>query len=248
MPTEPPWRILPMGDRCLLVEFGHRVERRVNDMVNHLCAHLLAHMPPGVDDVVPAFCVLALHYHPGQMERGPHAATPYAQLRDHVEALLLAGIPERQQQDRIVEIPVCYGGLFGPDLAEVATRCALSEDEVIALHTGGDHAVYMLGFAPGHPYIGGLDQRLMLPRRATPRLRVEQGSVAIANAQSVIYSLASPGGWNLIGRTPLQLFDAGMEPPCLLMPGDVLRFVAVPHEMFATLQAKPRAVEKACSA
>jgi KipI family sensor histidine kinase inhibitor len=128
---------------------------------------------------------------------------------------------------RVVEVPVCYGGEFGPDLEEVAATCGLAVAEAIALHGASPHVVYMLGFAPGFPYIGGLDPRLAVPRRATPRAKVPAGSVAIARDQTSIYPNESPGGWNLIGRTPVALFDMNADPPCLLQPGDRVRFVAV---------------------
>lgn len=222
-----------MDECCLLVEFGRSVDRKVNDRVHALADHLLQHMPAGVVDIVPAFCVLAVHYRPQDMAFGKNLPSPYENLRDHIEALLSSGVVAGERSSRRIDIPVCYGGQHGPDLAEVAVRCGLSRQQVIDRHLCSEHLVHMLGFAPGFPYIGGLDTSLMLPRRATPRTRVPAGSVAIANGQTVIYSTASPGGWNLIGQTPLSLFDPHREPPCLLMPGDRLRFVPINADDFA---------------
>ena len=133
-------------------------------------------------------------------------------------------------------MPVCYGGEFGPDLAEVAAACGLAPEAVTELHRASPHVVYMLGFAPGFPYIGGLDQRLAMPRRSTPRERVPAGTVAIARDQTAIYSLETPGGWNMIGRTPLKLFNPLADPPCLLQAGDELRFVPISPQQYQTIQ------------
>jgi inhibitor of KinA len=138
-----------------------------------------------------------------------------------------------------VEIPVCYEPAYAPDLEDVATRTGLSADEVVARHIGGNHRVLMMGFAPGFPYLGGLDLRLAaVPRRATPRARVDAGSVAIANGQTSIYPFATPGGWNLIGRTPVALFDPLRAQPALLQAGDRVRFVAISAREYERLAAK----------
>jgi inhibitor of KinA len=131
-----------------------------------------------------------------------------------------------------VELPVCYGGEFGPDLEEVAARCGLSAAEVMARHSTAEYRVYMLGFSPGFPYLGGLDPAIAAPRRETPRLRVPAGSVGIAGMQTGIYPQESPGGWQIIGRTPGRLFRPDRAEPCLLGPGDRLRFVPVGPEAF----------------
>ena len=138
----------------------------------------------------------------------------------------------------VVDVPVCYGGEFGPDLDEVAVLRELTPQQVIELHAASPHQVYMLGFAPGFPYLGGLDPRLEMPRRATPRTKVAAGSVAIAREQSAIYSIETPGGWNLLGRTPLRLFTPEADPPCLLQPGDNVRFVPITAEQFRAAQQK----------
>ena len=130
-----------------------------------------------------------------------------------------------EEGGRVVELPVLYGGEYGPDIEKVAEHAGMAVDEMIGLHSGTGYLVYMLGFTPGFPYLGGLDDRLATPRVATPRLRIPAGSVGIAESQTGVYPLTSPGGWNIIGRTPLALFDPTREPPSLLAPGDVVRFV-----------------------
>lgn len=229
----PAWRIDPVGDRCLLVTLGDRVDADVNRSVLALTAHLLGDLPEGVIDVVPAFTTVALHYLPQAYAGG--AATPFAGLAAILQERLRRGIPDIDAGSRLVEIPACYGGSYGPDLEEVAERCGLTPDEVIELHAASPLVVYTFFFAPGTPFAGGLDPRLAVPRRATPRTEVPAGSVAIANGLSMIYQLAMPGGWNLIGRTPWNLFDLARDPPVRLRLGDRLRFVPITPAEFDRL-------------
>jgi inhibitor of KinA len=227
------WRIAPLGDCALIVEFGQRVDRDISAQARTAASELLRASVPGVTDVVPAFTTVALHYRPEALGA---TETPYQHLRGRVEAILARAVPSQQEATRVVEVPVCYGGEFGPDVEEVATRCKLTTDQVIRFHAESPHVVYMLGFAPGFPYLGGLDPRLGMPRRSTPRTAVPQGSVAIAREQSAIYALETPGGWNLIGRTPLRLFRPESEPPCLLRPGDQVHFVPIMLERYRALE------------
>jgi inhibitor of KinA len=138
---------------------------------------------------------------------------------------------------KAIDIPVCYDREFGPDLADVAAATGLAVDEVVRRHTGSDHRVLMIGFAPGFPYLGGLDAALVVPRRGSPRARVEAGSVAVANGQTAIYPFATPGGWNVLGRTPLRLFDPLREPASLLQAGDRVRFVSISAGEFQRIAA-----------
>ncbi|CAM3500331.1 Carboxyltransferase domain-containing protein [Bordetella sputigena] len=233
-----PGRIDPVGDRCLLVTLGNQVDAAVNRSVLALAADLLADPPPGVIDVVPAFTTVALHYLPQAYAGQPD--TPFACLAAIVRDRLRRGIPDIDAESRLVEIPACYGGAYGPDLDEVAERCGLTTGEVIELHGASPLVVYTFFFAPGTPFAGGLDPRLAVPRRATPRTEVPAGSVAIANGLSMIYQLAMPGGWNLIGRTPWNLFDLRRDPPARLRLGDRLRFVPISSAEFDRLyEARP---------
>ncbi|HEX2010691.1 MAG TPA: 5-oxoprolinase subunit PxpB, partial [Roseateles sp.] len=167
------------------------------------------------------------------------APTPFATLRAQLLERLAQPLDTQQAAPRAIEIPVCYGGDYGPDLEDVAQRCGLSSERVIALHLESAHRVYMLGFAPGFPFIGGLNPQLAMPRRTTPRTHIPPGSVAIARAQTCIYPLETPGGWNILGRTPVRLFEAGAAPPCLLGPGDAIRFVRIDANTYeAMLEAR----------
>ncbi|ANN68864.1 5-oxoprolinase subunit PxpB [Bordetella bronchialis] len=230
----PAWRIHPQGDRCLLVVFGDAIDEAVGRRCLAVSRLLRDAALPGVTDVVPSFVAVAVHYAPGPDGRGP----TYAALAEHIHGLLAQGIPDGDSAARDVTVPVCYGGEHGPDLEDVARAAGISPEEVIALHTRPGSMVYMLGFAPGHPYIGVHDARLNLPRRASPRTAVPMGSVAVANRQTVIYPSRLPGGWNIIGATPLRLFDPAREPASLLQPGDRIRFVPIDAQAYARMRAE----------
>ena len=225
----PPAQLEPLGDRCLMVRFGDRVDAAVNEAVHAYATSLLREPPQGLLDVVPAFTTVAVHVRPG---------TDAQALADHLARLLDAGPAEVGLAARRVEIPVCYGGEAGPDLEEVAAACGLSVADVIERHAASAHWVCMLGFAPGFPYMAGLDPLLQMPRRATPRVRIAPGTVAIARDQSCVYTLETPGGWNLIGRTPVALFTPLEASPTLLRPGDRVRFVPIAAEAFDTARAR----------
>lgn len=228
-------RLLPEGEGGLLVELGDAVDPDVNARVHALARAVVRRLEASVLEVVPSYASLLVVFDPLRLPRKRLEARITALARE-VEAIR-AGPPRR-----VVEIPVCYGGALGPDLEDVARAVALSPAEVIARHSAPVYRVYLLGFTPGFPYLGGMDPRLACPRLASPRLRVPAGSVAIAGAQTGVYSVESPGGWRLLGRTPLQLFDAdpGARRPFLLAPGDGLRFVPVDRARFDALAAEVR--------
>ncbi len=215
------------GDRMLIAVFGDEVDPAVNERVRRMAALVTALQHPAIEAVVPAYCTLALHYDPD--------AITWAALLDLLQGceqrLAEAVVPEA----RVVEIPVCYGHEFGPDLQAVATHAGLSPEEVVRLHSDADYRIYAIGFAPGFCYLGGLDQRIHAPRLTTPRLHVPSGSVGIAGGQTGVYPLASPGGWQLIGRTPLRLFAPDRQPPIPYQPGDTIRFRPIAAGHFARL-------------
>jgi len=216
-------RLEPMGDHAFLAVLGNAIDPEVNEQVHALAGAIRGRQLPGILDLVPAYTTLAVHYDP---ERWAGGGAPAQALERELRALW-AGIPATAPAaPRVVAVPVRYGGEWGPDLEEVARHCGLSEAEVVRRHTRPEYRVFMLGFAPGFPYLGGLDPALATPRRSTPRTRIPAGSVGIAGAQTGIYPLETPGGWRIIGRTGLRLFDPALEEPCRLRPGDRLRFLA----------------------
>jgi KipI family sensor histidine kinase inhibitor len=227
----------PLGDRALLVVLGEGIDGAVNDRVHHLAALLRERNLPGLHDLVPAYATLAVHYDPAAWAAHPRG--PHAGLRAELEKLWHAHGDTVRTQGRVVELPVCYGGEHGPDLGEMAFHCGLTEPALVSRHAGDAYRVFMLGFAPGFAYLGGLAPGLAAPRRPTPRPRVPAGSVAIAGLQTGIYALDTPGGWQIIGRTPRRLFDPALDEPCLLRPGDQVRFVAISAAEFRDQQAGP---------
>lgn len=210
-------RITSFGDAALLVEFEHTIDVMVNLRVLAAGERVRQAQVPGVRDVVPAYGSFAVHYDP--------LSTDVSLLRE-VVARAAAAPPPRAGPGRRspVEIPVCYGGRFGPDLGAVAAWAGMDAHQVVAAHASREYRVFMLGFLPGFPYMASVDERIAMPRRSTPRTRVPAGSVGIAGPQTGVYSFDSPGGWQIIGRTPLRLFDPHQEPPALFSAGQRVRF------------------------
>jgi KipI family sensor histidine kinase inhibitor len=231
-------RIEASGDACLVVIFDAAPGAQTSREVAAAAAALRAAALPGVHDVVPTMVTVGLHYRIADVALRPGDASPFDALRRQVDAVLDGGFAAAPESTATIDIPVCYGGAHGPDLAEAAQRCGLSPEALIELHARDPVPVLMLGFLPGHPYLGFLDERLSLPRRPQPRLSVPAGSIGLANRQSVIYPLNSPGGWSLIGRTPLRVFDPQRERPCLLQAGDEARFVPISARRFDELAAE----------
>ena len=212
----------PAGDAALGVEFGQTIDPAINRQVPAL-ARLLDHAPlPGVIETVPTYRSLLIHYNPLRLS--------YQEVLAWAQSKVAQAESLPPVQPRRLEVPTVYGGEFGPDLDFVAEFHHLSPAEVIRLHSGADYMVYMMGFMPGFPYLGGLPIELETPRLDTPRTLVRAGSVGLAGNQTGVYPLASPGGWRLIGYTPLRLFNAEKDPPTLLNPGDQVRFVPIPPE------------------
>ena len=230
----PPPRLYPLGDAAVVLEFGQTIDPATHRLIRAF-AQVLDQQPfAGLREYVPAFTTLTVYYDPWALRFGK--SLPYEQVVSYLQSLLPAAQAAADYAPGpVVEIPVCYGGDFGPDLAVVAGHAQLSMEEVITRHAQPEYLVYMVGFAPGFPYLGGLDARLATPRRAQPRPLVPAGAVGIAGVQTGVYSLPTPGGWQLIGRTPLRLFDAGRAQPSLLQAGDRLRFVPISMSEFQRL-------------
>ena len=220
-------RFLSAGDRALVVEFGDRIDRALSERVLGLDAILHYCSIKGVVETVPTFRSLMVHYDP--------LVTCRADLERAITSLLDRE-PVLPAAAALWHVPVCYEGEFAPDLAEVARLTGVAPGEVVALHSGTRYHVYMLGFLPGFPYMGDLPRALALPRRADPRVRVPAGSISIATTLTAIYPYESPGGWHLVGTTPIRLFDCGRARPALLAPGDAVRFEPIDPGAFASIK------------
>jgi inhibitor of KinA len=214
----PPMRFVDASDSSVLVIFGDVISPELNAEVVALFHALEAARLPFLRDLHPAYASLLVDFDPLE--------TSHAEVRSLIERLE-RDTAQHPRQTRLIEIPVCYGGEFGPDLAELARHCGKTEAEVILAHTGASYSVYFLGFAPGFAYMGGLPEEIAAPRLPTPRKTVPAGSVGIAGNQTGVYPIDSPGGWRLIGRTPKKMFDAQACSPALLQAGDQVRFVAI---------------------
>jgi len=208
-----------MGDRSLLVELGDTISPDVNRRVQQLMLQLQQAPLPGVREIAPGYRSLLVVYDPLTIA----AAELMERIAEAAAQQGLAGLP----QAKLLTVPVFYGGDYGPDLEWVAGHLGISSDEVIRLHTETVYRVYMIGFTPGYPYMGELPAALAVPRRSTPRTRVPKGSVGIAHRQTGIYPVESPGGWQIIGWTPIELFDPSRQLPSLLEMGDRVKFEAV---------------------
>jgi len=240
LPARLPVRFYPLGDAAIVLEFGTSISEATHRSILAAAAYLDQHTFPGFIEYVPAFTTLTVYYDPWQTSEAGQL-NPYESVAETLRRLLEQVPPAVTDAPApVVEIPVCYGGAHGPDLQEVARHVGVTPAEVIKLHTQPTYLVYMLGFAPGFPYLGGMNQRLTTPRKTQPRALVPVGSVGIAGPQTGIYSLPTPGGWQLIGRTPQPLFTPATSPPSLLQAGQRLRFVAIsereyqqrqPHEL-----------------
>ncbi len=227
----------PLGDQALLLRVADTADADANRRVHAIAARVRAAAPAWLVDCVPAYASVAVFFEAAAVG----GDDPAAAVRAWLAALLRAeaagaALPE----PRIVEVPVHYGGADGPDLDAVAAACGLTAAELIERHATVEYRVAMLGFSPGFPYLLGLDPALAVPRLPTPRLRVPAGSVGIGGTQTGVYPDAGPGGWRLIGRTPLALFDPRRDPPARLLPGDRLRFVPIDAAGFRALDERGR--------
>jgi KipI family sensor histidine kinase inhibitor len=217
-----------MGDRGLLLEFGDEIRREVNERVRTMALAIQAEAIEGIIETVPTYRSLLIIYNPLSLS----SEDLKKRLNQIEEGLQQAAFPE----PKLTHIPVVYGGMYGPDLEGVAKYHQVSPEEVIRLHCSKPYLIYMIGFMPGFPYMGELPQALATPRLKTPRLSVPKGSVAIAQRQTGIYSMESPGGWQIIGRTPVELFNPMQDPPALLQMGDFVQFYPISEKEFEEMK------------
>lgn len=222
-------RLLPSGDKAVSVEFGNAIDPQINQRIRAFTLALAAQEIKGITEFVPSYRSVMVHYRPEELlyEELSEALLSATKLADTME------LPPAT----VVEIPVLYNSETGPDLAFVAKHCGKSIEEVIRIHTSADYLIYMLGFTPGFPYLGGMSKEIAAPRLTSPRVKIPGGSVGIAGEQTGVYPIDSPGGWQLIGRTPVKLYDPARKTPILLEAGQYIRFVAVDAKEYEAISA-----------
>jgi KipI family sensor histidine kinase inhibitor len=210
-------RIVPLGDSSLLIQLGDEIDLAINQRVHVLASLMETSSIKGIIETVPAYATLLIHYDP--------LILSFAQLKNHLRAKINLVEKASNRKRRFIEVPVRYGGKYGIDLESVASDLHLDVEDIIRIHSERTYTIFMMGFTPGFPYMGKLDDAIITPRLETPRTRVPAGTVAIAGSQTGIYSIDSPGGWQLIGWTPLSLFDPKADTPFLFSPGDEVKFI-----------------------
>ncbi|MFZ5651278.1 MAG: 5-oxoprolinase subunit PxpB [Bacillota bacterium] len=228
--------IFPLGDRAYLIVFKPEISPAIQKKVAMLERRLKDEGPAGIVETVPGYCSLAVYYDPVSLS----CAGMLSLLKKIMEDSESSFSGADNDVVRVVEIPALYGNDWGPDLADVARHCGMTPEEVIVRHSSREYLVYFIGFSPGFPYLGGMDPKLKTPRLAEPRLNICAGSVGIAGEQTGIYTVNSPGGWRIIGRTPVPLYQPRKNPPSLLEAGDYVRFIPVKEEMYCRLEEEVR--------
>ena len=220
-------RILAAGDQALLIEFGDEINPAINRRVHAFARRANTHKISGIGELVPSYCTVLIYYDPTILS--------FSQASSWAGEFLSSGSVEVEITPKIKEVPVLYGGPHGPDIDFVAQHNRISVEEVIRIHTGRPYLVYVVGFSPGFTAMGTVPEKIQAPRLPTPRTKVAAGSVGIGGVQTGIYPVESPGGWRLIGRTPLKLFDLNWTPPSHFQAGDYARFYPISEEEFQKL-------------
>ncbi len=215
-----------------MLDFGYKPHSKITEFIVGLTQHWELFPLPGVYNITPSICSIGFRYDPSILALSNKSRTAYSRLVDRITRDI-GLVDKKQLSDRaIVHIPVTYGGKFGKDFDDVLQKCGLRREEFIDLHCARSYIVYMIGFAPGFPYLGPLDDRLRVPRKSRPREKVPVGSVAIASSMTGIYPGAYPGGWNLIGTTPMKMFDISQDESSRLVTGDRVKFYPIDHNKF----------------
>ncbi|SIS76667.1 5-oxoprolinase subunit PxpB [Salimicrobium salexigens] len=228
--------IEPLGDQSLFITLGDEIDPDTHESVQAVAARLEKDEWSWLSEIVPSYTGLAVYY--DALAFYPEYSSPYEQVAEVLKKVVDTTEPREKSEHRTVEIPVCYGGEFGPDLSVVAGENGLTEEEVIKRHSENEYLVYMLGFAPGFPFLGGMDERIATSRKDSPRTSLPAGSVGIAGSQTGVYPVVSPGGWQLIGRTPFKLFSPDENPPSYVQPGDRVKFYPVSSEEYNRLEGE----------
>jgi inhibitor of KinA len=231
-------RLHPLGENAVIIELGEDMNLDTQQNVQVITSYLEEHPFDWMIEYIPAFTTITIFYNPTNISHNIKGELPYHYVCNQIHHLLSGLTTGKQIESRVVEIPVCYGGEFGPDLETVAKINGLTKEEVIHIHSTGDYTVYMIGFAPGFPYLGGMSEKISAPRIESPRLKIPERTVGIAGTQTGIYPIETPGGWQLIGRTPLKLFRPKEESPSLLKAGDKIQFKPISYEEYLEWEGK----------
>jgi inhibitor of KinA len=232
MPEKKSYNIFPLGDAALIIDFGNVIDESINKLVHAVFHELLKDPIPGVIETVPAYCSLTIYYDVLFVRKKTGAKeTAFEWIAEKVKEYLSRERIEVEENGALIRIPVCYENEYGPDLNFIAMQNKISVEEIIHLHISTTYRVYMLGFLPGFAYMGMVNEKIATPRKQFPA-PVEAGSIGIAGRQTGIYPLNSPGGWQIIGRTPLQLFDKGKNDPTLFKTGDTVQFYSITKDEF----------------
>lgn len=232
------YRLHPLGENAVMIELGNDLNLETQEKVHAISSFLDEHPFEWMIEYVPAFSTITIFYDPFKIMNIINAKSPYDFVCQQLQRLLSKISLRQQVESRVVEIPVCYGGKFGPDLETVASINRLTTEEVINIHSSAEYTVYMIGFAPGFPYLGGMSEKIAAPRLQSPRLKIPERTVGIAGKQTGVYPIETPGGWRLIGRTPIKLFRPKDEVPSLLNAGDKVRFKPISYEEYVEWEGK----------
>jgi inhibitor of KinA len=236
MQINPSYTIFPLGDSAILIDFGNELNESINQKVLAIFRKIKDQNMHGVLDVVPAYSSLTIHYDVMKIIEKAGSRSVFDFITNEVKKIIEDNNEIIFEENGKISIPVCYDEEFGIDIAYLANKKNLSVEDVIELHTSKTYRVYMIGFLPGFAYMGSVDQKIQIPRKENPRKKIEAGSVGIAGEQTGIYPLQSPGGWQIIGRTPLQLFNKEKKEPVLLQPGDEIKFFSISKDEFRNYQ------------
>ena len=232
------YQLLNVGENCIFVKFGQEISPVIHKKVKRLSEYLEQNPFPGYIEFVATYTGTAVNYDPWVVKKklAKKGETSFAAVGKLLEEYVQKSELMPETAPNVVEIPVCYGGEYGPDLAYVAEYCHLTEEEVVKIHSSGEYLCYMIGFCPGFPFLGGMDSRIATPRRQTPRLAIPARSIGIAGQQTGGYPISTPGGWQIIGRSAIEMFDASAENPTLLKAGDIVHFRSITPEEYAEMR------------
>ncbi|MGJ7919192.1 5-oxoprolinase subunit PxpB [Neobacillus sp. LXY-4] len=224
----------PLNEQAIMIIFGKEISEATLNKVQAVASFLETNPFPWLIEYVPAFTTITIYYDPIKvLSISSTGKLPYDFVYEQIDKSIKGITLAEENQARVVSIPVCYGEQYGPDLEFVAKYNHLTTEEVIEIHSGSEYIVYMIGFSPGFPYLGGLSNKIYTPRKSSPRQRIPAGSVGIAGKQTGVYPIETPGGWQIIGQTPITLFQPNSTPPSLLQTGDKIKFFPISHEEFS---------------